>query len=192
MTMRTLTSLAFMMMAAVVPPKAAPAADTGRTAHDFSFTSITGEPLPLSRFAGQAVMVVNTASRCGFTPQYEGLQSLYERYRDKGFVVLGVPSNDFGNQEPGDEAQIQEFCETTFNISFPMTEKQPVTGAQAHPLYKWLAEALGPAAKPNWNFHKILIGPDGRPLDAFPTTTKPTAAKVERAVEAALPAEPAT
>ncbi len=113
------------------------------TFHDFTFTSIEGEPMPASGFAGKAVLVVNTASFCGFTKQYDGLQALWEKYREKGLVVLGIPSNDFGAQEPGTSEEIQTFCTTNFAIDFPMTEKAVVKGPDAHPFYKWAAEKVG-------------------------------------------------
>ena len=156
------------------------------TAHDFSFTSIEGQPLPLSQFKGHPVLVVNTASKCGLTPQYEGLESLYREYRDKGLVVLGVPSNQFAGQEPGTEAEIQDFCTLNFNVDFPMTSKTEVKGAHLHPFYAWAKEQLGEAAEPKWNFHKILIGPDGQAVTAFGSRTEPLDPVVKGAVEAAL------
>lgn len=158
-------------------------------AFSFAFTGITGETLPMSRFAGQAVLLVNTASLCGFTPQYRGLQTLYERYRERGLVVLGVPSNDFGGQEPGTEAEIKEFCAVTFAVTFPMTEKQSVRGTGAHPLYAWLRDRLGPAAEPRWNFHKILIGRDGQPVTAWSSRTRPLSRELVATVEGVLGAE---
>tara|TARA_R110000868_G_scaffold129873_2_gene339143 strand:- start:177 stop:734 length:558 start_codon:yes stop_codon:yes gene_type:complete len=156
-------------------------------AHDFSFVSIEGEPLSMQEYTGKAVLVVNTASFCGFTKQYEGLQALWERYRERGLVVLGVPSNDFGSQEPGTAAEIKEFCEVNFAVDFPMTEKQVVTGDRAHPFYRWAAQELGALSKPRWNFYKILIAPDGKAVDWFASTTEPSSAKLTKAVEAALP-----
>nr|WP_245689328.1 glutathione peroxidase [Roseospirillum parvum] len=156
------------------------------TAHDFSFTTIDGQPLPLKDFAGKTVLVVNTASRCGFTPQYEGLQSLWETYRERGLVVLGVPSNDFAGQEPGSEAEIKEFCTVNFSINFPMTEKVSVKGDAAHPFYAWARQQGGFLSAPKWNFHKYLIGPDGRLVDWFSSMTKPDAAKLRAAVERSL------
>jgi len=157
------------------------------TAHDFEFLSIDGEPLPLSTFEGKAVLVVNTASFCGFTRQYEGLQALWEEYRDRGLVVLGVPSNDFGSQEPGSAEEIKAFCTVNYAIDFPMTEKVRVKGADAHPFYRWAADQLGAMSKPRWNFYKILIAPDGRAVEWFASTTKPQSDKLRRAVEQALP-----
>ena len=157
-------------------------------AHAFGFTSIEGEPLPMKTFAGKTVLVVNTASFCGFTEQYGALQALWESYRDRGLVVLGVPSNDFGAQEPGSEAEIKEFCEVNFAVDFPMTEKVKVLGTGAHPFYRWAVQELGADAGPRWNFHKYLVAPDGRLVDWFPTKTEPDAERVIRAIEANLPA----
>ena len=163
------------------------AAAEPRTAHDFRFTSIEGQPLALSDYAGKAVLVVNTASRCGFTPQYADLQDLWDRYRDRGLVVLGVPSNDFGGQEPGSEAEIKEFCEVQFGIDFPMTEKQQVIGAEAHPLYRWFAAELGQEGTPRWNFHKVLIGSDGALVAGWPSRIRPVSTEILSAVERVLP-----
>jgi glutathione peroxidase len=165
---------------------AAGPATAGESAHDFAFTSIEGEPLPLTSFEGKALLVVNTASLCGYTPQYAGLQQVWERYRGRGLVVLGVPSNDFGGQEPGSEAEIKEFCEVNFDIDFPLTEKEHVVGPEAHPFYPWAAEQLGAAAAPRWNFHKYIVARDGRLVAWFPTATEPTAPEVAEAIEAAL------
>ncbi len=153
----------------------------------FNFTSIDGQPLSLSDYRGKAVLVVNTASRCGFTPQYAGLQSLWEKYRERGLVVLGVPSNDFGGQEPGSEKEIKSFCEVNFDIDFPMTSKEVVSGDGAHPFYKWAGEQLGAMSRPRWNFHKILIDKDGKAVDWFAPTTAPDAEKLITAIEAVLP-----
>lgn len=162
---------------------AVPAAAEGATAHAFAFEAITGEDLPLDAFKGKVLLVVNTASFCGFTRQYADLQELWERFRDRGLVVLGVPSDDFGGQEPGSEAEIKEFCEVNFEIDFPLTAKQRVRGSGAHPFYRWAADRLGPVGTPKWNFHKYLIDADGRLVDWFSTTTKPTSKKVVTAIE---------
>ena len=166
---------------------AAPAFAAGTTAFDFSFTAIEGEPMPLNQYRGKAVMVVNTASFCGFTPQYEGLQALWDAYRDQGLVVVGVPSNDFGSQEPGSSGEIKDFCSTNYQVTFPLADKEVVSGAGAHPFYKWARAELGMLAAPKWNFHKYLIAPDGRLVDWFSTTTKPGSTKVLKAIEAVLP-----
>jgi len=156
------------------------------TAYDFSFKSIDGEDLPLSTFKDKVVLVVNTASKCGLTPQYEGLEKLYSDYRDQGLVVLGVPCNQFMGQEPGTEEEIKSFCETRFNIDFPLTAKADVKGDTAHPFYKWALETLGESADPAWNFHKILVGKDGRLVRAFGPRTEPLAAEVTEAIAAQL------
>jgi glutathione peroxidase len=166
---------------------ASAAAAAAGSAHMFSFTSIEGQPLSLADYRGKAVLVVNTASRCGFTHQYAGLQTLWETYRNRGLVVLGVPSNDFGAQEPGSETEIKEFCTVNFNIDFPMTEKQVVSGANAHPFYQWSGEQLGVLSKPKWNFYKILLDPDGKAVDWFASTTGPDADKLIAAIESILP-----
>ena len=157
-----------------------------QTAHDFEFTAIDGTPLPLSKFEGKVVLVVNTASECGLTPQYEGLERLWRDYRDRGLVVLGVPSNDFGAQEPGTEAQIQEFCRANFSVDFPMTSKAVVKGEGTHPFYRWAKERLGEAGEPRWNFHKILIGKEGEPVAGIGSRTEPTDPAVIEAVEQAI------
>lgn len=158
----------------------------GKSAHDFSFRTIDGEALPLSKFKGKAVLVVNVASQCGLTPQYAGLETLWKSRKDDGLVVLGVPCNDFGSQEPGSEAEIKTFCETRFNVDFPMTAKEHVIGGGAHPLYKWVAEELGEAAMPKWNFHKYLFNKDGSIAGTFGSRTAPDDAAMNEAIEAAL------
>jgi len=157
------------------------------SAHDFEFTMIDGERIPLSQFAGKSVLVVNTASACGLTPQYEGLQALWERYRDRGLVVLGVPSNDFGGQEPGSEAEIKSFCTSRYQVSFPMTAKNAVIGGNAHPLYKWAVKQAGEAAAPKWNFHKYLIDADGALVGTFGSRVAPDDKGFVAELEAHLP-----
>ncbi|MEZ5937073.1 MAG: glutathione peroxidase [Hyphomonadaceae bacterium] len=156
------------------------------TAHDFEFTSIRGEPLPMSQFAGKVVLVVNVASKCGLTPQYDGLEKLYTEMKDKGLVVLGVPCNQFLFQEPGNEAKIEEFCRLTYGVDFPMTSKNDVKGKKAHPLFVWLKEALGKDAVPSWNFQKQLIGKDGQAIATFGPRTEPGDPNLRAAIEAAL------
>jgi glutathione peroxidase len=156
------------------------------SAHDFDFTSIDGQPLPMSAFKGKAVLVVNTASQCGLTPQYAGLEALWSDYRGRGLVVLGVPSNDFGAQEPGTEDQIKTFCETRFAVDFPMTSKAVVKGEGAHPFYRWAKAELGEQAEPKWNFHKILVGKDGQAVRGFGSRTEPDDRELKRAIDQAL------
>lgn len=143
------------------------------TAFEFEFRTIAGEALPLSSFEGKPVLIVNTASRCGFTPQYRELQGLWERYRTRGLGVIGVPSNDFGAQEPGTEEEIASFCEVNYAVTFPLTAKQQVVGAEAHPFYRWISEVAGEDARPRWNFHKYLIGPDGALVNIYPSKVSP-------------------
>ena len=165
---------------------AASASAAERSAYDFSFTSIDGDELSLSSFEGRTVLLVNTASRCGFTRQYGDLQKLWETYRDRGLIVLGVPSNDFGGQEPGTEKEIKRFCEVNFDVDFPLTEKVTVKGEEAHPFYQWAADTLGAEAKPGWNFHKYLVGPDGRLVDWFASPVSPLSGAVTSAIEGQL------
>lgn len=155
---------------------------------DVSYRPLAGkEAVNLKKaYAGQVLLIVNTASKCGYTPQYEGLESLHQRYAAQGFAVLGFPSNDFKGQEPGSEKEIQEFCTLTYGVKFPMFEKVVVTGEQATPLYKSLAQATGTA--PAWNFHKYLIGRDGRVVANFPSKTAPDDPAVVAAIERGLKA----
>ena len=154
--------------------------------YDFTFPGIEGGNLPLSNYRGKVILIVNTASHCGYTHQYEGLQTLWQTYRDRGLVVLGVPSNDFGGQEPEKEGKILEFCQGTYGVTFPLTAKQRVSGESAHPFYRWAAKTLGDEAAPRWNFHKYLVAADGRLLAWFSTPTKPLSSDITSAVEAAL------
>jgi glutathione peroxidase len=157
------------------------------TAYDFTATSIAGRPKNLSDFKGQVLLVVNTASKCGFTPQYKGLEKLYETYKDRGFAVLGFPSNQFGAQEPGADDEIAEFCEMNFGVSFPLFAKIDVNGANAHPFYKWLTsekKGLLGTEGIKWNFTKFLIGRDGEVIERYAPTTKPE--DIARDIERAL------
>ena len=156
------------------------------SAYDYSFSTIGGEPLPLTAFKDKVVLVVNTASQCGLTPQYNGLEQLYSAYKDKGLVVLGVPCNQFAGQEPGTEAEIKDFCETRFGVDFPLTAKVEVEGEGAHPFYKWAEAELGEPAVPVWNFHKILVGKGGEAIRAFGPRTDPLDSEVTDAIEKAL------
>src|ERR1039458_9970282 len=152
--------------------------------------SLQGEPLDLRRFEDKALLIVNVASRCGLTPQYSGLESLQEQYADRGFTVLGVPCNQFGEQEPGSAQEIQTFCSTTYGVSFPMTEKLEVNGPERHPLYKTLtatADEAGEAGDVQWNFEKFLVSPDGRPVARFRPTVEPESEELTDAIESELP-----
>ncbi len=157
-----------------------------RTAFDFTMTRIDGRPLPLSQFRGQVMLVVNTASMCGFTPQYDGLQKLQDRYKAKGFTVIGVPSGDFMGQEYDDNGKIREFCETRFGITFPMTEKAHVKGGRAAPFYQWARTSLATNNEPQWNFHKFLVGRDGRLIAGFGPKVEPGSPELTAAIEKAL------
>jgi glutathione peroxidase len=156
------------------------------SAHGFVFKSLEGKALPLSDFAGKPMVVVNTASKCGFTPQYAGLEALWRSHRDRGLIVLGVPSNDFGGQEPGTADEIHDFCEVRYGVDFPLTEKVHVTGPEAHPLFRWIAAQGGFIARPHWNFYKYLIGPDGKLVDWFSSVTAPNSSRFVSAVERLL------
>jgi glutathione peroxidase len=150
---------------------------------------IDAQPVPLSQYQGKVVLVVNVASKCGFTKQYAGLQQLYEEYKDQGFVILGFPANNFGGQEPGTDSEIKEFCTTKFNVTFPMFSKISVKGKGMHPLYQYLTspEENGEFGKPiTWNFNKFLIGKDGKTIDRFGSKVKPLDPKLVSAVEEAL------
>jgi glutathione peroxidase len=154
-----------------------------KSAFDFDFQSLKGKPMPLSAFAGQPVIIVNTASKCGFTPQYKGLEEVWQQHKAKGLVVLGVPSNDFGGQEPGDSMEISQFCEINFGVDFPLTEKVHVKGSDAHPLFEWIGQQGGMLAKPRWNFYKYFIGRDGTLKTWFSSVTTPDSAKFQSAVK---------
>jgi glutathione peroxidase len=158
-------------------------ADASLSAFDFNLTTLDGKPLPLSSFAGRPMVVVNTASKCGFTPQYKGLQKLWDDMKDQGLVVLGVPSNDFGNQEPGDSATIGAFCEKNYGVSFPLASKVHVRGGEADPFFQWLSAQGGYFARPRWNFYKYLIGKDGKLHDWFGSITSPDARRFRSAVQ---------
>ena len=153
---------------------------------DFNIRNINGELLDLSTFKDKTVLLVNVASNCGFTKQYSGLQELYEKYIDKDFIVLGIPSNQFGGQEPGTNKEIKEFCETNFNITFPITSKYDVKGKTAHPIYIWAKKNFGSKTVPKWNFHKILINKEGKIEETFSSFTKPMSKNVTNKIEEIL------
>ena len=160
--------------------------DNSKTFFDFKINSINGEELNLSIFENKTILLVNVASNCGFTKQYDGLQNLYDDYKDKGLVVIGVPSNQFGGQEPGTEAEIKNFCETNFNITFPITSKYDVKGDNAHPIYLWAKDTYGKSAVPKWNFHKILINKEGKIVDTYASFTTPMSNKILKKLEQIL------
>ena len=160
--------------------------DNSKIFFDFKINSINGEELDLSIFENKTILLVNVASNCGFTKQYDGLQNLYDDYKDKGLVVIGVPSNQFGGQEPGTESEIKNFCETNFNITFPITSKYDVKGVNAHPIYLWANESYGFSSVPKWNFHKILINKEGKVEDTFASFTNPMSKKIISKIEEIL------
>ena len=157
-----------------------------KLAYDFNFNDLDGSPLNLSEYKNKVIVVINVASQCGFTKQYEDMQKIWKKYQSRGIIMLGVPSNDFGNQEPGTSQEIKNFCEAKFGITFPMTEKVSVKGEEAHAFYKWAKENHGKSAVPKWNFHKIIIGKDGKIVDTFASITNPSSKKFVVALENAL------
>lgn len=162
--------------------KSANAENLPNDVYDFSFTSISGTEMPLSKFKDKVLMIVNTASHCGFTKQYEALQKMHEKYFDKGLVIIGVPSGDFGGQEFDDNSEIKEFCDANYSIQFELTEKEKVTGDDAHPFYKYAAEKLGFGTKPKWNFHKYIVNKQGEVVDYYNSTTEPDSEKVQERI----------
>lgn len=179
---RALMSLA---AAALLSP-ARVLARPGAGVSGYTLDGLDGNPLTLSRFSGKVLLVVNTASKCAFTPQYEGLEALWRRYAARGLVVIGVPSNDFGRQEPGSASDIKEFCTQTYDVTFPMAGKTVVRGVNAHPLYKAFEAVLGRDGVPGWNFHKVLVGRDGVPSAGFASRIRPEDPRITLAIEAAL------
>ena len=153
---------------------------------ELNIKSINGESLDLNKFKGKAVLLVNVASKCGFTKQYTELQKLYDLYKDKGLVVIGIPSNQFGGQEPGSNEEIKDFCETNFNITFPMTEKVDVKGENANELYSWAKNNHGKSTIPKWNFHKILINKEGKVQDTYNSFIEPLSKKIIKEIELIL------
>jgi glutathione peroxidase len=191
--MKVVRMLVFAFLGALMSAVGGARARAGRQPMDWSracLDSIGGGSMPTADFSARVVLLVNTASRCGFTGQYRDLEALWRRYKDRGLIVLGVPSNDFGGQEPGGNDEIKRFCDATFDVTFALAGKQIVSGPAAHPLYRWAAAQTGALGTPNWNFHKILIGRDGRVIDWF-SAVGGTGTKLDRAIEAALAAEAA-
>jgi len=176
-----------LVIGALAAMTASPAAAEPRSVFEFRVPRLEGGEHDLAGWRGRVLLVVNTASFCGYTPQFEGLQRLHARFEARGLTVLGAPSNDF-NQESGDERRIRELCELTYGVAFPMTGLQRVRGAEAHPLFRFLAARGG--GEPRWNFHKYLVARDGRRVQGFPTRVTPDAPDLLRAIEAALAASP--
>ena len=158
-------------------------ADYEKLAYDFKFKDLDGSNLELSEYKNKVIVVINVASQCGFTSQYEDMQKIWEKYQSKGIVILGVPSNDFGSQEPGSNQEIKNFCEAKFGITFPMTEKVSVKGENAHPFYVWSKKNYGSGAIPKWNFHKIIIDKNGKIAETFSSITNPSSKKFIKTLE---------
>lgn len=186
MTIDRRAALTLMLAGAASP--ALGQAMSSRTAFTFSFPSLQGEPIRLADHAGKPMLIVNTASLCGFTPQYKGLQELWTTYRDRGLLIVGVPSNDF-NQEPGDAKAITETAHHQYGVTFPIAAKAEIRGPSAHPFYKWAA-AERPKDLPRWNFHKYLIGRDGHIAEVFPERVEPTDTRVVTAIARQLDPAP--
>ena len=190
--MKTLMSLTCVAMALWGWPSKAdekPMLKAANSIYDFTLKDIDGKEVSLGSYTGKVVMVVNVASRCGFTPQYEGLERLYQTYKDRGFVILGFPANNFLGQEPGTDAEIKSFCSLKYNVTFPMFSKLSVRGRDKHPLYQYLTEKQsnpGFAGEITWNFNKFLIGRDGKISNRFGSRTKPDDKEVIQAIETAL------
>ena len=157
-------------------------ANESNLAYNYNFNGIDGDLIKLSNYKEKIIVIVNVASRCGYTPQYNDLQKLWSDYKNNDLVVIGVPTNNF-KQEPGSNKEIKDFCETNFGINFPMTEKVNVIGSEAHPFYKWARKDFGIAAIPKWNFHKIIIGKNGKIIDTFASFTKPTSKKFLKIID---------
>ena len=157
-----------------------------KLAYDFNFKDLDGSNLSLSEYKQKVIVVVNVASKCGFTSQYDDMQKVWDEYQKKGVVMIGVPSNDFGNQEPGNSEDIKNFCESKFGITFPMTEKVSVKGDDAHPFYKWAVKNHGKSAIPKWNFHKIIVDREGKVSETFSSITRPSSKKFIKAIEKLL------
>ena len=197
-TMKTLFKLTVILLLSLSLAKTAAAESIDmpehdqRSAHEFSFNSIDGDTMPLSNFAGQVMVVVNTASQCGFTGQYEDLQTIYDEYKDQGFVVIGVPCNQFGSQEPDGEEKISQFVSDRYGVNFPLTSKAEVKGADIHPFFEWAsAQKKGGMlfSKPRWNFHKFVIDRRGQLVSSFGSQVSPTSDKMRAEIERLLAEE---
>jgi glutathione peroxidase len=181
--------LALLAGTIATPALAATPGMSRMTAYGFSFAGLDGKDIKLADFAGKPLLVVNTASLCGYTPQYAGLQELWARYRERGLVIVGVPSNDFGGQEPGGVTEIEQTAHQGYGVTFPLAAKADVRGANPHPFYKWAAVER-PLDTPRWNFHKYLVGHEGHIVAAFPSTVEPTDARIVTAIEKELTSGP--
>ncbi|MDA9549684.1 redoxin domain-containing protein [Bradyrhizobium yuanmingense] len=185
MNRRTVLSVALVGAFAPVTRALADGAMSRISAYAFSFPALSGDDIRLATFTGKPLLVVNTASLCGYTPQYAGLQEIWNEFRGRGLTVIGVPSNDFGGQEPGGGSEITQTAHHQYGVTFPITAKAAVVGARAHPFYKWAAEAR-PKEVPRWNFHKYLIGRDGYIAEVFPSAVEPADTRIKTAIARAL------
>jgi glutathione peroxidase len=176
--MHRLFALSALLITMSLPSPAA------NTVHEFEMKAIDGKPLPLAAYKGKVVLFVNVASKCGYTPQYSGLEALYKKFKDQGFVIVGVPANNFGSQEPGTDAEIAQFCSRTYNVTFPMLSKVSVKGADITPLYGYLTAARGGDVK--WNFTKFLVGKDGKVIERFESGVAPESPQLTSAIQQAL------
>jgi|TARA_B100001093_G_scaffold417835_1_gene408895 glutathione peroxidase len=176
--MKKITILIFMILSFFSKTSA----NYEKLAYDFQFDGIEGKSINLNDYKGKVILVVNVASRCGFTNQYKDLQNIWEQYKDKGLIVIGIPTNNF-KQEPGSNKEIKDFCETNFGINFPISSKVNVIGKDAHPFYKWTKLNYGIGAVPKWNFHKIVINKKGEVSDTFASITKPSSTKFIKFIE---------
>lgn len=182
----TFGAIVMFATAKTTPKETKPMTTTAASIYEFTMNDIDGKSVKLEQFKGKAVLIVNVASKCGNTPQYEGLEKIYKQYKDKGFVVLGFPANNFMGQEPGSEADIKQFCSTKYNVTFPMFSKISVKGDDIHPLYKYLTQSSNPAGEVRWNFGKFLIGKDGKIAARFDPKALPESPEVIAAIESAL------
>lgn len=183
----TMFTGAIWVCAALAAPSALAAKKDCPPLLDHRFQSLQGKPVDLCQFTGKVVMVVNTASYCGYTGQYEGLQALYDKYRQRGLVIVGFPANDFGKQEPGSNADVADFCERTYKVKFPMIEKTAVIGAETNPIHEALFKVTG--ERPKWNFHKYLIAPDGKTVVSFGSKVTPNSPQILAEIEKWIPAK---
>ncbi len=191
MRIRAILAPALALALLALPAASAPSDGSRGSLLELEAKRLNGAVEPLSRYRGQVLLVVNTASRCGYTPQYEGLQALYARYRERGFSVLGFPSNDFGNQEPGSDAQIGDFCRANYGVEFPMFSKVAVRGERAHPIYAYLTALPEPVGGPvRWNFQKYLVDRSGRVVARYASSVRPSDAALTGEIERLLGEQP--
>lgn len=182
----SLSALSIVITCLFLVPIFVTSVSEAKNAYDFEFVSIDGLPMKLASYKNKVLLVVNTASKCGFTGQYSGLQTLWSKYKERGLIVIGVPSADFGNQEFNSNEKVKEFCSVNFNIEFPITQISSVIGDKAHPFFKWANHSVGIIGKPRWNFHKFLVGPEGQLVEWFSSTTKPMSKKITEIIESQI------